>query len=241
MFDNKISELVWTHFHTQHSNKGEKANKTMPGFLIHQKKQGAMAKTEAMAEAGTKAMAEEKTEDLFTTGTKGPWIHITDEMIRNVGYSNKGRKSKDRCNLFGQLKKHFKKNVEYRITCVGTFHKYMLEMTQSAYERLLQRTCRLRVASKHNAPCFLYILHNPVFEHYGPNVYKVGYSCDPSRRKNDGAAMLLDESTIVYQKEVPSRDYETRLHKILAQHRIKKTREFFDCPFDVIKGTMDSL
>ena len=145
------------------------------------------------------------------------------------------------CNLFGQLKKHLKKNVEYRITCVGTFHKYMLEMTQSAYERLLQRTCRLRVASKHTAPCFLYILHNPVFEHYGPNVYKVGYSCDPSRRKNDGAAMLLDESAIVYQKEVPSRDYETRLHKILAQHRIKKTREFFDCPFDVIKGTMDSL
>ena len=241
MFDNKISELVWTHFHTHYMTKGKKANKTMPGFLIHQKKQRAMAKTEAMSEAGTKAIAEEKTEDLFTTGPKDPWIHITDEMIRNVGYSNKGSKSKDRFSLFRLLKKDFIKNEEYRIKNFGTFQKYILEMTQSAYERLLQRTCRLRVASKHNAPCFLYILHNPVFEHYGPNVYKVGYSCDPSRRKNDGAAMLLYESTIVYQKEVPSRDYETRLHKILAQHRIKKTREFFDCPFDVIKGTMDSL
>ena len=114
-------------------------------------------------------------------------------------------------------------------------------MTQSAYERLLQRTCRLRVDSKPDAPCFLYILHNPVFQFYGPNVYKVGYSCDPSRRKNDGGAMLLHESTIVYQKEVPLRDYETRLHKLLEQYRIKKSREFFDCPLDVIKETIDSL
>ena len=115
MFDNKISELVWTHFHTHYRTKGEKANKTMPVFLIHQKKQRAMAKTEAMAEAGTKAMAEEKTEDLFTTGPKDAWIHITDEMIRNVGYNNKGHRSKDRCNLFHLLKKDFIKNEEYRI------------------------------------------------------------------------------------------------------------------------------
>ena len=180
MFDNKISELVWTHFHTQHSTKRKKANKTMPGFLIHLKKQRAMS--------------------------KDPWIHITDEMIRNVGYSNKGRKSRDRCSLFRLLKKDFIKNEEYRNKKVGTFHKYILEITLSAYERPLQRTCRLRVASKLDAPCFLYILHNPVFEFYGPNVYKVGFSYDPSRHKNDCSAMLLEESTIVYQKEVPLRN-----------------------------------
>ena len=114
-------------------------------------------------------------------------------------------------------------------------------MTQSAYQKLLQGTYKLRVTAKPNTPCYLYVLHNPAFQYYGPHVYKVGFSCDPSRRKNDGGAMLLEESVIVYQKEVPSRNYETKLHKILGQYRVKSTREFFDCPFDVIKMNMDSL
>jgi hypothetical protein len=221
----------------------------MPGFLIHLKKQRAMAKTEAMAEAGTKAMAEEKTEDLLSTGPKDPWIHITDEMIRNVGYrSSTGNKSHHRSHLFQHLKKTFIKNKDYRVSSIqttstgrGGHNKKKLEMTQSAYQKLLQSTYKLRDTGKPNAPCFLYILHNPVFQYYGPNVYKVGFSCDPSRHKNDGSAMLLDESTILYQKQVPSKQYERKLHKLLAKNRIKKNREFFDCPFDVIKETMDSL
>ena len=114
-------------------------------------------------------------------------------------------------------------------------------MTQSAYQKLLRCTHRLRETTKANGSCFLYILHNPAFLLYGPNVYKVGFSRDPSRRKKDEKSMFLDESTIMYQKEVPSIRYEKKLHKLLAQYRVTRKREFFDCPFDVIKDTMNML
>ena len=196
-------------------------------YLIHWKKQRAMEHT-----APT---------DSSTTAHQDQWIHITDEMIVDVGYSDKAHRGKNRCNLFGQLKRHFIKDEDYRIKHVGTHHKYKLEMTQSAYEKLLRRTDRLRDTAKPNVPCFLYVLHNPVFTYYGPNVFKIGFSSDPSRCKNDGASMLLEESTIVYQKEVPSKGYERKLHKLLAKYRLKSTREFFDCSLDMIKDVMDTL
>ena len=168
-------------------------------------------------------------------------------MIVNVGYKNNLEKqTNSRTHMFVYVKKHFIEYKDYKLTSIrgkgkGGYNKKVLKMTQSAYQKLLRCTHRLRETTKANGSCFLYILHNPAFLLYGPNVYKVGFSRDPSRRKKDEKSMFLDESTIMYQKEVPSIHYEKKLHKLLAQYRVTRKREFFDCPFDVIKDTMNML
>ena len=167
------------------------------------------------------------------------WIHVTDEMIEQIGFT-------EHKNLYRNLKKNFIKTQDYTLKIIRYRHsirfcKYRLDMTQTAYDELLRLTHKLRTSKKRTGPGFVYILHNPVFQYYGPNVYKVGYSCDTMRRKSDGSSMLLEDSVILYQREVPCMRYERIAHKKLAQYRMKKTREFFDCPLDTIKKMIDEL
>ena len=128
-----------------------------------------------------------------------PWVLLTDEMIEQVGYkSSKCNKSLNRCSLFRYIKIHFKLEEDYRITQIraerhgrgGAQYKNILEMTQTAYDELLIRTHSIRLP-KTSGLCFLYVMHNPMFLYYGPNVYKVGFSRDPSRRKNDDSTFFL--------------------------------------------------
>ena len=84
-------------------------------------------------------------------------------------------------------------------------------------------------------------MHNPMYLHYGPNVYKVGYSDDVKRRQSDFKTGYLEDSTIVYYKEVSSRNYDARLRKLMKKHRMSSKREFFDCELSVIKKYINSL
>ena len=165
----------------------------------------------------------------------GAWIEITDEMMKKIGFQGK---SKQKFNLCRHVRKQFKKNKDYRMTQVGGRNKMMLEMKQASYDKLLLNTHKLREAHE-PVRCFVYIMHNPIFKYYGPNVYKVGYSNDPMRRKNDDSTILLEDSIIVYQREVPSKSYERKVHKLLGNYRMKKTKEFFDCPINVIKTAIE--
>ena len=168
----------------------------------------------------------------------GAWIEITDEMMKKIGFQGIKKYLKHRHNLFRHIRKHFKKNKDYRLTRVGSYKKIMLEMKQASYDKLLLNTHKLR-ESHEPVRCFVYIMHNPIFKYYGPNVYKVGYSNDPMRRKNDDSTILLEDSIIVYQREVPSKSYERKVHKLLGNYRMKKTKEFFDCPINVIKTAIE--
>ena len=178
-----------------------------------------------------KPMAE--TEDF----SSNEWVEITNEMIKNIGFQGK-RYQKYRQSVFRHVRKQFKKNKDYRMTQVGGRNKMMLEMKQASYDKLLLNTHKLREA-REPVRCFVYIMHNPIFQYYGPNVYKVGYSNDPMRRKNDDSTILLEDSSIVYQREVPSKSYERKVHKLLGNYRMKKTKEFFDCPINVIKTAIE--
>ena len=167
------------------------------------------------------------------------WIHVTDKMMKKIGFGKNQ-------SLYKHIKKNFIKTQDYTLKIIRYRHsiqfcKYRLDMTQTAYDELLRLTHKLRTSKKPTGPGFVYILHNPVFQYYGPNVYKVGYSCDTMRRKGDGSTMLLEDSVILYQREVPCMRYERIAHKKLAQYRMKKTRELFDCPLDTIKKMIDEL
>ena len=83
-----------THYHTQLFE-----NQSMV-YLIHWKKQRAMELT-----APT---------DSSTTAHQDQWIHITDEMIVDVGYKSSTRnKSNNRSQLFHQLKKRYIKDKAF--------------------------------------------------------------------------------------------------------------------------------
>ena len=171
------------------------------------------------------------------------WVTLNDEMIKELGYAEKHV-------LIKAVKRSLKKS-DFRITQLsmkgtghgGRRHKKQIDMTQSAYEFLVSKAKMQRCIREHNktGQHFLYIIHNPVFLHYGPNVYKVGYSTDVERRVNDSTTFLLEDSTVLYRKQVSSMKDERKLHEKLDNYRMRQNREFFDCPFDVIKEAMDSI
>ena len=171
------------------------------------------------------------------------WVTLNDEMIKELGYAEKHV-------LIKAVKRSFKKS-DFRITQLsvkgtghgGRRHKKQINMTQSAYEFLVSKAKMHHFMKEHKktGQHFLYIIHNPVFVHYGPNVYKVGYSTDVERRVTDRSAFLLEECTVLYKKQVSSMKDERKLLEILNNYRMRQNREFFYCPLDVIKEAMDSI
>ena len=178
------------------------------------------------------------------------WIHISDDMINNIGYAKaKSNKSSHRSHLSRFIKNRYKHNIEYKMKSVkvtrstrgGAHHKHEIHMTQTAYNDLLQKTHDLRVKPKHVKSHFVYVMHNPMYLHYGCNVYKVGYSENVDRRVTDYATGYVEESEIVYSKQVASRDCEMQLHKLMDSYRINPNREFFNCPLDRIIQFIETL
>ena len=174
------------------------------------------------------------------------WIEITDDMIKDVGYKSKvKRKDNERTNLFTFIKKNYKKDTQYKFTTLqsakigsGGHNKLVLEMTQVTYNDLLIKTHNLRARKNQTERHYIYVLHNSMFLHHGPNVYKIGYSKNVERRIHNYTTSYIDEPEIVYRREVTSQDSETQLHRLI---RIKKTREFFDCPLPKIIEFIEML
>ena len=179
------------------------------------------------------------------------WIVLTDDMITSIGYKGSiNKKGQDRDKLLRFIRKRFKKNTEYRVTHLhkkgtksgrGGHNKLLLEMTHSAYDDLLLKTRELRIKKTKKEKHYLYVMHNPVFLYYGPNVYKIGYSQNVERRVLDYNTSYIDESRILYSKEVSSKECEICLHQIMKAYRVNPKREFFDCPLSQIIVFIETL
>ena len=178
-----------------------------------------------------------------TDDTEEQWITLSDETIKNMGYARKS-----------VVIKIIKQNInacDFRITNVhvkrsgrgGPQSKKYITINPSAYEYLKSKAqSHLSVKEKKkNKLHFLYIIHNPMFLYYGPNVYKVGYSTDVERRVNDSPAFLLEKCTVLYKKQVSSMKDEKKVHAVLKKYRMRPDREFFDCPLELIKQAIDSI
>ena len=170
------------------------------------------------------------------------FIKLTDEMMSNVGYCRLP------C-LYKCLRIKFVENTDYRFTQTAVFcsgvgsvrYKYVVEMTMTAYDRLLQMTYGLRNNKRKSENHYVYVLHNPMFLHYGPNVYKIGYSTNMDERIKSLSTGYVEDSVIVYYKEVVSQKCESKLHKMMNDYRMKCNREFFDCPLSLVKEFMEKL
>ena len=171
------------------------------------------------------------------SATSEAWIRVSDEMINNIGYNkSKSNKSINRSHLFRLVKKNYKKDNEYKLTFekVNKNNKLKLEMTQTCFDDLLRKTHDLRNKKQKTEKHYVYVLHNPMYSYYGPNVYKIGYSANIERRVTDYATSYIEESTIVYYKEVLSQECEPLVHKVMDVYRIKANCEFFDCPLEEV-------
>ena len=178
------------------------------------------------------------------------WFVLTDDFIKAIGFkSSVSNPLANRSNLFSCVRKKFIKDEEYRIKDVkvnkhgrgGAWYKNNFEMTKSAYTRLLQITFELRINKKKRKNHFVYVLHNPMFLHYGPHVYKIGYTRDTNARIKSFSTGYVEPSKLVYYKQVTSKQCELKLHNMMSQYRLSANREFFDCPLPSIKHFMELL
>ena len=178
------------------------------------------------------------------------WITVSDDMINSFGYKScKSNLSNNRSALFKRIKKTYTKNKEYRFKKPkytgkkgsGGHNKQTLEMTQAAYTDFVQQTYTLRKPKTKAVKHFVYVMHNPMFLHYGPNVYKIGYTENVKRCVKDYKTGYIEESTVVFSKQVPSKECERKLHKLMTMYRINPKREFFNCPLSRVKQFIDTL
>lgn len=51
--------------------------------------------------------------------------------------------------------------------------------------------------------------------------------------------MFLDDSVILHEIHVAERRAESMLFKMMDEYRMRKDREFFDCPLEKIKEYME--
>ena len=78
----------------------------------------------------------------------------------------------------------------------------------------------------------VYVLSAPMFSHYSPSVYKVGYTEDLKQRM--GQFTGIPERRYVYTKEVDSMEYEHKTHALLCAFRLFDDHELFDAPLELI-------
>lgn len=90
---------------------------------------------------------------------------------------------------------------------------------------------------------YLYVLWHPTFEHYGPNVYKLGMTNNPSRRLQGYSPGFLDAVKYLYvSKEFANcHEAEKVLFFALKKERLKSHREFFQLPLELAKTTIENL
>lgn len=96
---------------------------------------------------------------------------------------------------------------------------------------------------KYKKSGYIYILHNPSFESWGDNIYKVGCSENPERRLKDFSTSYPTESRLVYKSILFDNKLkaEQDLFKIINKYRFNTKREFFDIPLDILIKHIESL
>lgn len=83
---------------------------------------------------------------------------------------------------------------------------------------------------------YVYVLYNEVFEHYGPNVYKLGKSTNPDKRLCQYTPSYMMPSKLEYVSDLVSdcSVCELLCFYSLKYYRTVSNREFFQCKLSVI-------
>jgi hypothetical protein len=77
---------------------------------------------------------------------------------------------------------------------------------------------------------FIYILHNPVFNQYGLNTYKIGRTSNLKQRLQSYSTGYVEPSTFLFTSKCfeDSDKVEQLIFYLLRRHRVRQQREFFD-------------
>ena len=88
---------------------------------------------------------------------------------------------------------------------------------------------------------YVYVLHNEIYNYYGENVFKIGYTKDLSARVCQYKTYYIKESKIVYSLyfEIASLA-EQQVHILLNTYRLSD-REFFDCSLEKIIENIEQV
>lgn len=83
---------------------------------------------------------------------------------------------------------------------------------------------------------YIYVLYNKLFQFYGDNVYKIGRTNNLNNRMSSYTTSYPDKSKYMFTIEVPEQSIlcEAIIFKTISQYRMRKNREFFQCPLDEI-------
>ncbi|ARF09928.1 hypothetical protein Indivirus_5_51 [Indivirus ILV1] len=86
----------------------------------------------------------------------------------------------------------------------------------------------------------IYGIYNEMFDTYGKNVYKLGYSTNLKKRLNTYITCYVKPCELSYESlNIWYPDIvESVLFLHLQQYRLSPNREFFDCDIKIIKNTM---
>ena len=85
-------------------------------------------------------------------------------------------------------------------------------------------------------------MYNEVYDHYGDDVYKLGYAKDIKKRLVAYTTGYLNGSEIKLKIKIHNREMaEYILFDMLEDSRLRKNREFFKIKLEDIKKTFDII
>ena len=90
---------------------------------------------------------------------------------------------------------------------------------------------------------YLYVMHHPSFLHYGPDVYKLGESNNPTERMKGYRTSFVGECKFLHlsNKFHDCCKAEKIMFYILRHERLAKNREFFQTSLDRVKYIINEL
>lgn len=98
-------------------------------------------------------------------------------------------------------------------------------------------------AEKKDCEGYIYCLYNPIFTHYGENVYKLGKTSNLEKRIHLFTTPYIEKSRYIITsiKLIDKNIAEQILFTELKDYRIQNNREFFNCDLELIKNTFEKI
>ena len=92
-------------------------------------------------------------------------------------------------------------------------------------------------------PGYIYVIYNPMYDHYGKNIYKIGETSNPQKRLDNYTTPYIDPCKLAYQsiKLPDSKLAETIVFERLSTYRIRQEREFFQCEISHIISIIEFM
>lgn len=90
---------------------------------------------------------------------------------------------------------------------------------------------------------YIYVLFNQMYKYYGENIYKIGETENCGKRIYDYSTPYIENPLMVYKSQllIDCRLAESLIFDRLKDCRLRHNREFFRCPIERIKSTIDEV